>query len=68
MFSRPMGLTKEPMRSVDNIGKTDRNKLTEHDGCATEELEPRESLRTDVVGEHFDHVDVCQGIVANAVS
>ena len=56
------------MRSVDDIGKTGRNKLTEHDGCATEELEPRESLRTDVVGEHFDHVDVCQGIVANAVS
>lgn len=56
------------MRSVDNTVKTNWNKLTEHDGCATEKLKPREPLRTDVVGEHFDHVDVCQGIVANAVS
>jgi hypothetical protein len=68
MFSRPMGLTKEPLRSVDRIGKTDRKKLTKHDGRTTEELEPRKSLCTDVVGKHLDHIDVCQGVVTDAVS
>jgi hypothetical protein len=56
------------MLSVDRKGKTDQKKLTKHDGCATEELEPRKSLRTDVVGKHLDHVDVRQGVVADAVS
>ena len=56
------------MRSVEEIWESRLKKLTKHDGRATEELEPRKSLRADVVGKHFDHIDVCQGIVANAVS
>ena len=63
-----MGLTKEPMQSVNQIREEHPNKLTKHDRRATEELEPRKPLRADVVRKHFDHVDVCQGVVADAVS